>query len=210
MFEFFIALFGGIYFGRKYSNDRSRTVEFDNNSKNKTTVLNELRLPYNLPFSYKWYDIQKGLDDRVSMLNDVSEELEYIFGKGWRKLYENYASNYTGKKPQRFEKYWMNTDGSKAKGDLWGVAYNIWLSKKGFVDISGWHLVAYQKKFCGGLPRELFDDDERNSGFSKRYINTILENLKKIHPELNLDIRNRDDMVWVITCPYGDLNLSNY
>lgn len=209
MFEFFIALFGGAHYGKKFYNDRVKTNDYDNNYKGLSDVNNKIWLPHDLPYSLLWYEMKDDKEKRIDVINSVYTELEEIFGADWRNLYRDYHKNFSTHNNSRYEEYWIDYDAnSECRFTIWTVAFNIWISKKGYCSPL-FDLKARQKEFCGGLPIELFYDGEKNYEFAWKYINIILCNLKKYHPDVELHIRNHKDILWVIACPYGDINITN-
>lgn len=120
MFELFIALFGGLYYGTKILGEKSavkasnarfkRASEIfdtlDCSTEDECNVINSLLEP----------------KDRIVALNTISDELEYIFGDNW-------ISKYKPETELPFK--YINTFGGDMTGNPWWVAINVLIAKQG-------------------------------------------------------------------------------
>ena len=129
MFEFFIALFGGLFYGGKHVNYKSKVKQV----KHSEELHNEISCSYEyLTNTKKWF-----LDDRCGILNSISDDLQEVFGKQWRELFCDTVV--FGTIP--------NTGMVNRYANQWEIALNIYISKKGYVPpytIAGYSLMNVQ------------------------------------------------------------------
>lgn len=171
MLEFFIALFGGIYYGYKYFNE-----------KNKAEECNERRQAYRIidgkikNWSFE-YDLHPTTEEKArAMVELVSNELQEVFGDKWRNLYNAYRFN-----SRAFER----ACGNDGFGNLWNLAFEILLSKHGYVPY--FRHDKYGIKFIiDGL------DDGLREQCNLRACKIIEKNMQKKHPELNIRLWESD------------------
>lgn len=86
MFEFFIALFGGIYYGGKYAKEKSQKRASDDWRKNRDATIGSLRLRYEAN-----YELEKWAEDFVASGKHYDEicewfadDFQYVFGNDWK------------------------------------------------------------------------------------------------------------------------------
>lgn len=118
MLEFFIALFGSIFYGSKYVKDKNATKEATARrdvSDAYYTKVNNIALENKLHYIF--------CHDRYVALDEISDNLTNIFGAEWKTVYKTNPF---------FEKLigsaYRDTLGFK---DVWSVAYDIYLAKHG-------------------------------------------------------------------------------
>lgn len=125
MFDFFIALFGGLYYVGKSSSEKSKTKDAAHRNKTYDAVDATLRQYRNYP---------KTLADGWVMLNEIQNELEDLFGVNWAEIYKNCSGGFLSTYPHPCE----NPNRTKnprrcCQWNIWAIAYNIWLSKQGYI-----------------------------------------------------------------------------
>lgn len=88
MFEFFIALFGGLYYGGKYSREQSRDLtaqkRIENHKKQRAQIEQCFAASYQEEQEAKNY-ILSG-DNFKDICNKFADDFKYVFGNGWTKV----------------------------------------------------------------------------------------------------------------------------
>lgn len=120
MFELFIALFGGLYYGTKILREKSALKASDARCKRTSEVLNTLCCDTFVECSVM-NSLMKS-DSRITVLNTIADELKYVFGDNW-------ISHYKPKTELSFD--YISTSKRFENGNPWWVAINILLAKQG-------------------------------------------------------------------------------
>lgn len=84
MFEFFIALFGGLFYGGVTLSERSnnkRLDKFHDNADEWRNLLNGCDTRYEIECQLR------NPDTRWELLNSIADQLEFVYGKDWESLY---------------------------------------------------------------------------------------------------------------------------
>lgn len=86
MFEFFIALFGGLFYGNKYSNEKAKLKAFDERQKAYSLTRDDIEARY-----VANYELEKWAKDFISsgqhfedICNWFAEDFRYVFGSDWK------------------------------------------------------------------------------------------------------------------------------
>lgn len=120
MFELFIALFGGLYYGTKILREKSATKVSDSKFRKASEIFETLHCSVEDECSV--INSLMKPKDRVMTLNTISDELEYIFGDNWMSKY----------KPETELPFkYVSTFGSDRTGNPWWVAINVLLANQG-------------------------------------------------------------------------------
>jgi len=114
MFEFFIALFGGAYYGGKYLKEKSDDIEYQKRADNSY----EWSKKIDFMWSMEPFDKLDDPKERWDLLESMSDDLTYVFGENWREQLS--AVKYE-------KRIWLNEQ-------PWGLIYHIALSNIGKVD----------------------------------------------------------------------------
>lgn len=87
MFEFFIALFGGLFYGNKYSNEKSKLKAYDERRAIHEATYNDVQSRY-----VASYETERWAKDFVSsgehydeICSWFAEEFRYVLGKDWKE-----------------------------------------------------------------------------------------------------------------------------
>lgn len=131
MFDFFVALFGGLFYAGKSSYQKSQ----DNSvaSRNRKYEITQSTI--------RSYTHPKTLADGWVMLNEIEDELVDLFGDDWVWLFKR---SYGYEHPKR-----KMYDPKVPDWDVWAIAYNIWLSKQG--NISDYHYAIISPEHFGQI-----------------------------------------------------------
>lgn len=160
MFEFFIALFGGLFYGGKMVQESSNNRAFD---KHMDVVRDwDNLLGTNGFHSKAAMDIENKLQnpkERAELLETIKDEMEFVFGDAWRYDLPPYKNS---------------ADTVSITESPWGLIYRILLSKEGQL---GFGDTTYNFWWC-------FDEM-----LIKRIIKACIiieRNIKQYYPELSL------------------------
>ena len=85
MFNIFLALFGGLYYAKKYSREKSELKLFDEDLENKKTIWSTLRHKYTDYNTEVW--ARKYLlsgDNYEEICNKFGEYFKYVLGDDWK------------------------------------------------------------------------------------------------------------------------------
>lgn len=124
MFDLFLALFGGLYYGGKRAGEKTRVSEI----KKQNAEINQIKTQI-MCNSYRnniHLDCPKTMSERWIMAESIKEDLEYIFGKRWRNFLINGENFHNIGQPARRSKYRFDNP--------WQIAYEVWVSSKGYID----------------------------------------------------------------------------
>ena len=186
MFEIFGALFGGAYLMYKVGSDNARKQEsearYNKYRQIQQRVTNsDLEWKMRTKMSFKYRDstekIMKALSERDKMVSEVSEkDMEYVFGSDWRELF--------AQKPLPYLADQLPSYTPECFHYIHEVAFNLWMSQKGY--IVGDHCAKGYSAKCiiTGLPDE---QQGRRYGITDRAVEVILRNVQKYHPECRLE-----------------------
>ena len=86
MFEFFIALFGGLFYGNKYSNEKAKLKAYDDRQSAWMSTLESIQSRYVASAELeRWAKdfILKG-DHFEDICNWFAEDFRYVFGANWK------------------------------------------------------------------------------------------------------------------------------
>lgn len=123
MFEFFIALFGSLFYGGKLSKESSQKRRIERFDYQRDRI-DELLRPSKKDIS----EIQYELGDpkrRWGLVETIMEELMEVYGMSWKKELMNSADGYGT---------WSIYE------QPWGIVYNLLLAKRGKVTNSSYSL----------------------------------------------------------------------
>lgn len=173
MFDLFLALFGGLYWGNKYAQDRRAGRQREQKRKAYNEIQNQIVAPVNYPRP-------KNSDEFWIMAEEISDDLKFIFGQNWRS-----RLNYVLLSPYDYIRLCGNTVSGTFRHNI-GIAYEVWLSSKGYISF-------LRNKYCFAFIGEqppLYDDknSEDNSQIALRAFERIEKNLQKSHPDLSLKL----------------------
>ena len=157
MFEFFIALFGGLFYGGQKLKDRNAQKQFDNvitNIRNVDKLIDGSSERMALVRAFLNYD------KCWELLYSISDELEEVFGVEWEKEFCNGVDIIKDSEPYSPS----------------SVATNILLSKKGKVNMcwsSGW---------IGSSPSGL----DKQCVIIINTCRIVEQNIQKFHPDMKM------------------------
>ena len=87
MFEIFIALFGGLFYGNKYLNEKSRLKAFNEQQKEYSLIRDNIEAKY-----VASYELEKWAKSFIlsgkhfeDICNWLSEDFQYVLGSDWKK-----------------------------------------------------------------------------------------------------------------------------
>ena len=126
MFEFFIALFGGIFYGGKYLNEKHRANVITGREKESREFQKPITASDDIVNSVK----EEFKNNRWLMLESISKELEVVYGDNWRNnsfFLQPYIEWYNG---WGYTKY---LNGRSKFLNPWVVALHIYLSTQGLI-----------------------------------------------------------------------------
>lgn len=115
MFDFFLALFGGLYYAGKSSYHKSQDSLVTNRNRKYEITQSTIRCSTH----------PKTLADGWVMLDEIEDELIELFGSEWVWLFKR---SYGYEHPKR-----KMYDPKVLDWGIWAMAYNIWLSKQGLI-----------------------------------------------------------------------------
>lgn len=124
MLDFFVALFGGLGYAAKSSYNKFQTQSVK--SRNRKYEITDAAI--------RRRDAPKTLADGWVMLNEIENELTELFGDDWVQIFKcQYGYENPKKKLGReFNGVW----------GVWAIAYNIWLSKQGYISDVEYQIVS--------------------------------------------------------------------
>lgn len=198
MFNLFIALFGGLYYAGKYAEEKSKIKATASRNQIFETINNTVN-NYNVIQENKPRDMKKAL----SMVEEIGEDLEFVFGKDWLDIYQKrrifndfdsyklLCSNYHPCDNATVDHRWT----------LWAIAYNIWLSKRGYITDTEY----FPQTHIDGI--NYMKDDypflvDNAKEIILKMFRVVEKNIQKKHPDLNLSLwmgtvdRNRHLITW--------------
>lgn len=167
MFEFFIALFGGLFYGVKGFNERCETNRYKNL---KETCRQVDDIVTNPDFEHKSHP--KGNKEAWEMLLSIQDDIEEIFGEQWMSLFKKY-DYYSIKQLDK-------TPGHSGFCQIWRLAFEVWLSNRGYIP---WLRDYYDTKFYF---REAEQEELDVRAINLRTCKIIERNMQANHPTLPL------------------------
>ena len=87
MLDFFIALFGGLFYRTKLASDKSKIKDFDDKLSNDNQRRNELKSKYKASYELlnkieRYLISGKNYDE---ICNNFADDFEFVYGSNWRK-----------------------------------------------------------------------------------------------------------------------------
>ena len=86
MFEFFLALFGGLFYGKKYSGAKTKLKAYDDRRNVWISTLEDIQSRYVASM-----ELERGVKDLIlkgnhfeDICNWLSEDFRYVFGANWK------------------------------------------------------------------------------------------------------------------------------
>jgi len=177
MFEFFIALFGGLYYGGRFLSEKINKNLAEAKQKKWDTVW---RLLHDYSVEHDVSELMKTQEGRNSILSSIKDDVIYVFGEHYKDIFEDYLYNeQTG--VHRCDLYGF--------GDVWNIAYVIYLSKLGYVNSIEY---AYTRAINGvkksNAPGKYYEYVQENQDWSLgvclRTCDVIEKNIQYKHGEL--------------------------
>ena len=163
MFELFIALFGGLYYGTKILGEKSAAKASDARFKRSSAILDTMDCSTDDEIN-TFYLLTKP-DSRMEALNTIADELRYIFGNDWASKYE----------PQKeFSYKYISLFADDHTGNQWWAAVYILLAK--------------QQKLRRRLRLHSIWGDAEHVNIQKRTFDMIEKCIQKYHPEYHIVI----------------------
>lgn len=167
MFEFFIALFGGLFYGVKGFNERCETNRYKNLKETRRQIDNIVTNP---DFEFKSHP--KGNKEAWEMLLSIQDDIEEIFGEEWKSLFSKYE--------------YCPSHLYKLFGDgfcyLWNLVFEVWLSNHGYIPGSR---IRYDIKFC---IREAELEGLDWKPINLKACKIIERNMQATHPDLTMKL----------------------
>ncbi len=114
MFEIFIALFGGLYYGTKILDDKAKSRAYTNKRNFDEMCFGKVSADFETVFQAE--ERLRNSETCGKALQSIESELRYVFGEHWRGKYE-----------KRFMCF------ADSRGDPWWVATQLLLAKDGKV-----------------------------------------------------------------------------
>lgn len=151
MFEFFLALFGGAYYGGRFFFERASSRAFD--TWNERSVALDNKIKASIQKTIRVEELLTNRRSRMSVLYSIFPELTEIYGDEWMELFYKAEA-------KDIEMGYMRTPMC--------IAFNILLSKEGYTPNYGW-------RNC----RLWGDDDVRSKTIKAYWI--IEKNIRKMH-----------------------------
>lgn len=176
MFELFIALFGGLFYGTKILSEKSSLKASNARRKRRSEVLRSLFC--DTATECRVIDSLAKSDSRFVVLNTIADELKYLFGDDWMDYYKpgiDLPSNY------------ISTSKSYKTGLPWWMAENILVAKQGKIST-----LMCIRDLIGS--DEAVDVQKKTLGIMEKYI-------QKYHPNYYLVIT--PDNSGYISCVKG-------
>ena len=186
MFEFFVALLCGLFFvGRSVYRTFQGVSIKDNRKTPKITEGTVLRSD----------TFPKTLADGWIMLSEIEDELTEFFGDNWVELFKTTSGGFLSRR-QTLYKNPRKKCGERFEGawNIWVIAYNIWLSKQGYVSDTEYEIVSPEHLGEIRLPDEKkwrfphLVGEENGHIFLVKMFQMIEENLQKRYPDANLGL----------------------
>jgi len=191
MFNFFIALFGGLFYAGKYLSERNRVTGI----QRRNADIDQIRgiIMCNSYNSNIKLEPPQTTAERWTMAESIEEDLRFIFGKRWRQFLINSERFHNiGRPARRNESCFDNP---------WQIAYEVWVSSKGYIDAEVRLSIKYsiyalsfgidaKPKQCGEpwCPEPMVDETEGRN-IRLRACQVIERNLQTKHSELSKDLR---------------------
>lgn len=126
-FDLFTSLFGGAYIAGKLSNNKRKDSEFKYKQYEFSEICNSLEPPKELIDSLSNALVEGGeVSGDSAVLQEVSGDLERIFGSDWNKRFKRYE----------FATVMQNHYRQDVFYDPWVSALAILLAKRGYVRVS--------------------------------------------------------------------------
>ena len=145
MFEFFIALFGGLFYGNKYSNEKAKLKAYDDRQNAWMSTLESIQSRYVASTELeRWAKgfILKG-DHFDDICNWFAEDFRYVFGANWKdKLRIPPKAPILDPKVYKNDAYSFSVP---ANHITW--VYHLLLAKKGKID----HNIPFSGYGVGGI-----------------------------------------------------------
>lgn len=154
---------------------------------------------------------QKFFDKRFECLDMIQDDLLEVFGSNWKQLFEEYPCYYgwykTGNRGK--EKEYDSFLTLPYFRNIWNIAYQIWLSKQGFIpygkekyslweeEIGGAGLGVKEKGYTGdtiiqAATSENAEAETQNKALIMKACRVIERNLREKHPGKAICLANCD------------------
>ena len=181
MFEFFIALFGGMYHGAKSFINKTKIDDVNNRRRKYENTDSVLR---------KYREYPNTLDDGWAMLNEIREDLDDLFGKEWVEIYKTTTGDFAGLYPHPCDNPKRRFPYYRCEWDIWAIAYNVWLSKHGYISDVEYEINSPQDfgKFSNYVWIEKYPVLQDPQKLFVKMFQIIERNMQKQHPELSLEL----------------------
>lgn len=150
MFDFFLALFGGLYYAGKSSYNKSQVQATENRNRKYEITQSVIRCSTH----------PKTVADAWVMVNEIEDEIVELFGNDWVWLFKRYGREHPqpllmkNKPIPSFTSQYNQPkramyDPKIQNWDVWAIAHNIWLSKQGL--ISDYHYAIISPEYFGKI-----------------------------------------------------------
>lgn len=171
MFGFFVALFGGLFYGGKYLNEK----EQKRCSQKREIEYYKIQKKIEMPLGSNDYPPPRTRDEFMAMANEISDDLIYIFGEDWKKKVFNYIliTDYRGV-CTTYEPRDMFYHEAQ-------IVYEVWLSRKG--------VLRRGRHNCFRVNINGYINNDKARGYALRACEVIEKNLQSAHPDLILKLR---------------------
>jgi len=181
MFDFFFAIFGGIYCAGKSAFNKSKDRDVQNRKRKYEITDSVLR---------KYREYPKTLDDGWALLDEIQEELKDLFGEEWVEIYKTTTGDFVGLHPHPCDNPKRRFPHYRCEWGIWAIAYNLWLSKHGYVsdveyEINNPHDFGKLSNYVWIEKFPVLQDEQK---LLVKMFQIIENNLQKQHPELNLGL----------------------
>jgi len=200
MFDFFLALFGGMYHGGKSIITKTKSEDAKSRRRKYEITDSVLR---------KYREYPKTLDDGWVMLNEIREDLDTLFGKEWVEIYKTTTGDFIGLHPHPCDNPKRSFPYHQCEWDIWAIAYNLWLSKDGYISDVEYEINNPQDfgKFPNYVWIENYPVLQDPQRLFEKMFQIIESNVQKQHPELNLGLwlhhfESNSNCPWTIKWSY--------
>jgi len=120
--DFFIALFGGLYYGGKALSESNNKKVREANHERQKALITVVRSKAEENKLKQQFSTDKG---RKSILSSIEDDVKHVFGDKCDSLYSDY---------QYSEENSIHTCDIQGFGDVWNIAFVIYLSKLGYIN----------------------------------------------------------------------------
>ena len=180
MFDTFIALFGGLFLLGRKANKKLMQADMDMRKQEFDSVQNVIQ-----DYDLQWLTLMpQFIKDPWQCLEMIAADLEEVFGEDWRVLF----------RARRFrEEHLGSMTDTYCFRDIWGAAYQIYLSRYGQVCTFIYNV----KMIMRGVEADGSENMPKSRECNIRTCRVIERNVQKIHgADMRLWILGFDNNKW--------------